>query len=756
MASKVKYSSTTVATVKTTTSASGIDAFKELTGEAQFNAFANSSSLLMYKGNIVSNTYKGNVRTWVAKVIIKIEDIIQSGKKYAKITLSVGLEATHSGTITFSKDKVTSSYTITGGGVNLSASRTSPNDHSGMNQGEAFYPLKDREVLIEKKNEAFDVSVVAQTVSTNAWGGTSTVTIPVHIESKNEPVVRMDAERINFIGSTSDIQVRIILETESFNDSATISTGDVMHTITSPRIANGTIYSSGTWYEDNKAVSQLVIDGRPHRYTKTITQSGGFSKLRDYGFKMAVNVTGYELQYHECGIEGTDGVFTTTFVVDHLPEVRPDGTARFNIRLMNYETGQMETASYPRGLAVDDNRDGTATVTLPLKAKYVSSLTDPSPDVQLEWSFNTYDSNTADSHSAFFSTTRNTTYSNGLANCVFVGGCIQSNYSSRVWYSELNNPLYFPETNYIEVGSNDTAIMGLTKIGEYLGIIKQGATNDASIYIAYPTSFSEDTAYAVKPSVNGIGACSRYAFNILNDEQLFLSKEGVMAISLSEDDDKKLRNRSYYIDGKLLKEKHLNEGYSFVWKGFYLLAVPNDEDNGHVYLLDGSQRNSWGNDKTNLVYECYYWDNVPAKAFASYDKRLWFSDGKALCRFKTEDDTNPYNDNGQPIKAVWSTILDDDGSVHYQKNLQKKGCVASVMPVGETSVKLFLKKDTNEPVLVKDIDTTTEGIPSEVYVNKKVKKYKRLQFILENDVNNQPFGIDQIIKSYTIGNYSKK
>ena len=46
-------------------------------------------------------------------------------------------------------------------------------------------------------------------------------------------------------------------------------------------------------------------------------------------------------------------------------------------------------------------------------------------------------------------------------------------------------------------------------------------------------------------------------------------------------------------------------------------------------------------------------------------------------------------------------------------------------------------------------------IPQEFYLNKKIKKYKRLQIIVRNDTLNEGFGIQSIIKIYTIGNYSK-
>ena len=41
-------------------------------------------------------------------------------------------------------------------------------------------------------------------------------------------------------------------------------------------------------------------------------------------------------------------------------------------------------------------------------------------------------------------------------------------------------------------------------------------------------------------------------------------------------------------------------------------------------------------------------------------------------------------------------------------------------------------------------------------VKKKVKKYKRLQIIVENDALNEGFGVLQIVKTFTIGNYAKK
>ena len=50
----------------------------------------------------------------------------------------------------------------------------------------------------------------------------------------------------------------------------------------------------------------------------------------------------------------------------------------------------------------------------------------------------------------------------------------------------------------------------------------------------------------------------------------------------------------------------------------------------------------------------------------------------------------------------------------------------------------------------------TNDSPQDIYLKKKVKKYKRLQLIALNDGLNEGFGILQIAKTFTVGNYAKK
>lgn len=431
------------------------------------------------------------------------------------------------------------------------------------------------------------------------------------------------------------------------------------------------------------------------------------------------------------------------------PDILSNGKARISIYALNYQTENEELIPSPSGWDVVLG-DNSWSVTVELGKDYVDDNTSVTATAEVRVAYSKITTTETEAQSAFYNTSRNLNYQTGLANNVCVSGCSVANYASRVWYSEANNPVNFPDDRFMEVGSNDKQIMGLVKVDEYLGVVKQGATTETSIYLAYPTSFDDDTAFAAKQSIGGVGALAKYAFNILNGETLFLSPQGIMAIETNEDDQHRVKDRGYFLNGKLLSEPNLEDAYSFVWNGWYLLAI-----NDHIYVLDGNQRNSWGNDRTNLVYEGYYLEGVSANNFVSFKGELWFSTHTSICRFKGKDEENAYTDNGEPIHARWSTVLDDDGAINFYKTMRKKGNVISVLPKLGENTKVYVKKDSDDPVEIQREFSKWEGIPNEMFINKKFKKYKRLQFIIEND-SDECFGVDSITKQYTIGNYAKK
>ena len=360
------------------------------------------------------------------------------------------------------------------------------------------------------------------------------------------------------------------------------------------------------------------------------------------------------------------------------------------------------------------------------------------------------------------------TYGVGGNNRVFLTG--NSSYEAYDFWSDIYKPSYFPDLNFAIIGAANTAVKGYLKIGDSVAVVKESTGQDTTIFIRTGTLASDNSAiFTVKPGIVGIGAVSSKAFSVLNDDPLFLSQEGVYSISPSNlSYERVTRNRSFYVDAQLRQEKELKNAVSCVWDGCYLLAV-----NGNVYILDGRKKTVSGTEN-DYRYECYFWNNVPANCFcATQDGLLWFGtkDGK-ICRFKSDTESMlKYSDDGQPIRAVWSTPFDDDKAVQRFKTLQKKGCLIVIAPLSASSCTVYYAVDGKPKKEVRqgevDITTIFEEIdfrrftfdgndaPREIYFNKKQRKYKRLQLIFENNKVNEGFGIFKVVKTYAVNGYSK-
>lgn len=360
-------------------------------------------------------------------------------------------------------------------------------------------------------------------------------------------------------------------------------------------------------------------------------------------------------------------------------------------------------------------------------------------------------------------------YGLGGSNRVFLSG--NPDYKSYDWYSDIFRPNYFPDLNYSIVGTSDTAIMGYQKLGKYQVIIKEDNQQDSTVFQRFGTLNDDGSVtFSVEQGIAGIGAISKHCFGMLADEPLFLSRQGIQAITsnniLAE---RTIRNRSFFVDNYLTSESNLQNAVACEWNGFYVLCV-----NGVAYVLDGKNK-SYKERSTasyDYNYECYYWTNIPARCLLSIAGELYFGteDGK-ICKFNTDIDTmSKYNDDGKPIVASWATKNDDDDLPHLYKSMTKKGCLVTIKPYTRSSgtiyalkdgaIKQFLRKGTMDILDWDDIDFdrftfNTNDSPQDIFFKKKVKKYKRLQIIIENDALNEGFGVLQIVKTFTVGNYAK-
>ena len=360
-----------------------------------------------------------------------------------------------------------------------------------------------------------------------------------------------------------------------------------------------------------------------------------------------------------------------------------------------------------------------------------------------------------------------TLYGRGGSNRVFIAG--NPNYKAQDWYSEIFKPNYFPDLNYSVVGADETAIMGYQKIGRYLMIIKEDNQQDSTIFQRWGNMNSDGSVtFSIEQGIAGTGAISRHCFASLVDEPLFFSKRGIMATTNSNVLlERSVQNRSYFIDAKLINEPNLDRAIACEWNGYYILAV-----NGRAYILDGRNKTYKSQSESDFVYECYHWDNIPAICFLSVGNELYFgtSDGR-VCKFNSDiAEKTKWNDDNSPVVCYWSTKNDDDGASYLYKTMQKKGCTVTIKPFNRSSADIYVVVDGNPERFIKshtmdifdwfDIDFerftfNTNESPQDIYLKKKIKKYKRLQIVIKNSGLSEGFGIFQIVKTYTVGNYAK-
>lgn len=367
-----------------------------------------------------------------------------------------------------------------------------------------------------------------------------------------------------------------------------------------------------------------------------------------------------------------------------------------------------------------------------------------------------------------------TAYGIGTTDRLVISG--NPEFPNRDWTSDIDKPSYFPDLGYSLVGTEATAIMGYRRIGEYLAIIKEDNGQDSTVFLRSASLNSKGEAvFQTRQSIAGVGAVAIHGFGNILDEPLFLSGTGVYAITTNAlTAERIVQNRSFYVDPRLTQEEGLEQAEAVSWNGMYLLAV-----NGHVYLLDGRQNRSYrAKSQSDYIYECYYWENVPAACWLDHKdgatETLYFgtADGR-ICRFNSDIDTmQRYADDDKAILAIWSTMADDDGDVTLLKTMIKKGNSVTIKPYTRSSAQIYFRTeqdpveffatgDTLDIFDWEDIDFTrftfnSNDAPREILFNTKVKKYKRLQIIVKNDAINEGFGIFGITKHFVIGNFAKR
>lgn len=356
---------------------------------------------------------------------------------------------------------------------------------------------------------------------------------------------------------------------------------------------------------------------------------------------------------------------------------------------------------------------------------------------------------------------------------LFVTGAPE--WKNRDFWSAAGDPTYFSDLAYSVLGADDGRILGYSLLGDALAAHKSGENGAVWVRTADQENYTDawgvrrqELVFRTGSVITGPGAVAKDSFAVLGDEPLFLTAQGVFALTASELTGVRYQQRrSWYIDPALCAEADLSAAQAIVWKDFYLLAL-----NGRIYCLDGLQKSYTANaPKSSYQYECYLLEGIPVRTLWVRDGHLWFGtqDGR-VCVFSDGTDAADYTDRltGQApaaVSASWETPDLTGDSFYREKNF--RWLAVRVKPATATSVQMYADSGgirrvlRQQPITARYLSFSCLTFSKTCFscdtagktLGLRLHEYRRdkVRFRFENNETNEPFGLLGWAVEYTQG-----
>lgn len=178
---------------------------------------------------------------------------------------------------------------------------------------------------------------------------------------------------------------------------------------------------------------------------------------------------------------------------------------------------------------------------------------------------------------------------------LFVSG--NTEHPNLVHWSDINNPLYFPENNYAYIGDSSQKVTGFGKQTDILVIFKEHEIYSAE-YVSGSTYTAQDVidgkivdvtanaaAFPITPINSGIGCDCPNTIQLCNNRLIWATSDGEVygLMAANQASERNVRKLSAMIEARLKAEDKymLERALSCDYDGHYMLFVWD-----HVYLLD--------------------------------------------------------------------------------------------------------------------------------------------------------------------------
>lgn len=335
----------------------------------------------------------------------------------------------------------------------------------------------------------------------------------------------------------------------------------------------------------------------------------------------------------------------------------------------------------------------------------------------------------------------------GANNRVFMSGNID--YQDIIMWSDLNDITYVPAENVLKLGLATIPITSFARLNSgKLAALKNISDTDSTIFYVGYSKYNGEEVFHLEGSSKGEGSISKFANATLVNEPLILTENGIFSInSATINDERFTYHRSYYIDGKLLKEDNLKNAIGVVNDGKYYLAI-----NNNVYVADSRFKSNNSNGKySNYQYEWYYWTGLPVRTWFVWNNKLYFGDKSGnICTFREDIDTDRYKDVDTAVKSFWSSCILDLNNLSRRKNI-KRIFISSNPTNSELEVGYILKSGIKEAI---DKLYINSEFPKVTAIRKQAKKLSYISLYIENQ-SSTDMCFNEIVIVYTVGSFYK-
>jgi len=143
------------------------------------------------------------------------------------------------------------------------------------------------------------------------------------------------------------------------------------------------------------------------------------------------------------------------------------------------------------------------------------------------------------------------------------------------WYSNFEDPAFFPDTNYTKLVRDGGEVVGYTVLSNTLAAFINGASDERNVVVRGGTLDEDgDALFRISNTMIGQDAVAPDTFCRTDKEPLFLTDRGVYAITAEElTGEKYSQERSYYIGSALRAAAGKKDACACIYGDFYALAL---------------------------------------------------------------------------------------------------------------------------------------------------------------------------------------